>query len=76
MFEKASKLDLNCYDDPEYYNRFVLAVSEAENSIERFLTILKNAVQCLTALTSLGIFYFLICLLACGRNFELLFYVA
>lgn len=60
MFEKASKLDLNCYDDPEYYNRFVLAVSEAENSIERFLTILKNAVQCLTALTSLGIFYLLV----------------
>ncbi len=60
MFEKASVLDLNCYDDPEYYNRFVLAVSEAENSIERFLTTVKNAVQCITALISLGIFYLLV----------------
>lgn len=60
MFEKASVLDLNCYDDPEYYNRFVLAVSEAENSIERFLLTVKNAVQCITALTSLGIFYLLV----------------
>ncbi len=60
MFEKASALDLNCYDDPEYYNQFVLAVSEAENSIERFLLTLKNAVQCITAITSLGVFYLLV----------------
>lgn len=60
MFEKASMLDLNCYDDPEYYNRFVLAVSEAESSVERFLLTVKNAVQCLTSLASLGIFYLLV----------------
>lgn len=60
MFEKASKLDLNCYDDPDYYNEFVLAVSESENSIERFLTTLKNAVQCITAISSMGIFYMLV----------------
>jgi len=60
MFEKASKLDLNCYDNPDYYNEFVLAVSESENSIERFLTTLKNAVQCLTGILSLGVFYLLV----------------
>lgn len=60
MFEKAAKLDLNCYDDPEYYNQFVLAVAEAENSIERFLLTLKNAVQSITALVSLGVFYLLV----------------
>ncbi len=60
MFEKAAKLDLNCYDDPDYYNEFVLAVSQSENSIERFLLTLKNAVQCITALSSLGIFYLLV----------------
>lgn len=60
MFEKASKLDLACYDDVEYYNQFVLAVSEAENSIERFLLTLKNTVQGITALASLGIFYLLV----------------
>lgn len=60
MFEKASQLDLNCYDDPDYYNEFVLAVSESENSIERFLTTVKNAVQCFTALASLGVFYLMV----------------
>lgn len=60
MFEKAARLDLNCYDDPEYYNEFVLAVSQSEQSIERFLLTLKNAVQCITALASLGVFYLLV----------------
>lgn len=60
MFEKAAGLDLNCYDDPEYYNEFVLAVSQSEGAIDRFLLTLKNAVQCITALSSLGIFYLLV----------------
>lgn len=60
MFEKAAQLDLCCYDDADYYNEFVLAVSEAENSIERFLLTLKNTVQSITALASLGIFYLLV----------------
>ena len=36
---------LECYDEPNYYNEFVLAVSEAESSIERFLTLLNSLVQ-------------------------------
>lgn len=60
MFEKASKLDLNCYDDVEYYNEFVLAVSESENSVDRFLATLKSTVESITALASLGVFYLLV----------------
>ncbi len=60
MFEKASKLDLSCYDNPEYYNEFVLAVSESEHSIDRFLDTVKNAVQSITVIASLGIFYLLV----------------
>ncbi len=57
MFEKAAQLDLNCYDDPEYYNEFVLAVSESENSISRFLATIHNATESLTSILSLGLFY-------------------
>ena len=35
MFEKASQIDLSCYDDPDYYNDFVLAVAEAEGPFPR-----------------------------------------
>ncbi|MBR6582070.1 MAG: hypothetical protein IKK80_00495, partial [Treponema sp.] len=37
MFQKASEIDLTCYDNPSYYNDFVLGVSEAEKTIDRFL---------------------------------------
>jgi len=60
MFQKAAGLDLSCYDDPEYYNEFVLAVSQSESSIDRFLESLKKGVECITALSSLGIFYLLV----------------
>ena len=57
MYKKAAQIDLSCYDDPEYYNDFVLAVSEAESSIDRFLTMLNGIMQALTILFTTGIFY-------------------
>ncbi len=57
MYAKAAQIDLNCYDDPEYYNDFVLAVAEAESSIDRFLTMCNLIVQALTVLFTTGIFY-------------------
>ena len=57
MFKKASKIDLYCYDDPAYYNDFVLSVSESENAIDRFLDLLNMAVQALTTLFTTGIFF-------------------
>ncbi|MBR5658764.1 MAG: ABC transporter ATP-binding protein [Lachnospiraceae bacterium] len=57
MFEKASQIDLSCYDDPEYYNDFVLAVAEAEGSIDRFLAMCNMMVQGLTIIFTTGIFY-------------------
>ncbi|MBO4324360.1 MAG: ABC transporter ATP-binding protein [Lachnospiraceae bacterium] len=57
MFQKASELDLNCYDDPDYYNDFVLAVAESESSIDRFLTMCNRIVQALTILFTTGVFY-------------------
>lgn len=57
MFKKASEIDLYCYDDPAYYNDFVLSVSESEAAIDRFLELLNMAVQALTVLFTTGIFY-------------------
>ncbi|MCR4714908.1 MAG: ABC transporter ATP-binding protein/permease [Treponemataceae bacterium] len=57
MFKKASEIDLYCYDDPAYYNDFVLSVSEAETAIDRFLELLNMTVQAVTVLLTTGIFY-------------------
>ncbi len=59
MYAKAAGIDLNCYDDPEYYNDFVLAVAEAESSIDRFLTMCNMIVQGLTIIFTTGVFYLL-----------------
>ncbi|MBR5646639.1 MAG: ABC transporter ATP-binding protein [Treponema sp.] len=57
LFQKASEIDLFCYDDPEYYNDFVLGVSEAEKTIDRFLAMLNMGMQAFTVLFTTGIFY-------------------
>ena len=57
MYQKAAEIDLACYDDPKYYNDFVLAVAEAESSIDRFLSMCNMAVQGLTIIFTTGVFY-------------------
>ena len=59
MYQKAAELDLSCYDDPKYYNDFVLAVAEAESSIDRFLAMCNRIMQALTILFTTGVFYLL-----------------
>ncbi|MBO4627061.1 MAG: ABC transporter ATP-binding protein [Lachnospiraceae bacterium] len=59
MFAKAAEIDLSCYDDPAYYNDFVLAVAEAESSIDRFLSMTNLLVQGITILFTTGVFYLL-----------------
>lgn len=59
MYEKASQIDLSCYDDPKYYNDFVLAVAEAESSIDRFLSMCNMIMQGLTIIFTTGVFYLL-----------------
>lgn len=59
MYEKAAEMDLSCYDNPEYYNEFVLAVAESEASIDRFLTLLNSIVQSITIVVTTGVFFLL-----------------
>ena len=57
LYEKARQLDLACYDNPDYYNEFVLAVSEAERSIDRMLQLIRMLFSGLTLLLCYGIFF-------------------
>ncbi len=57
MYEKAADLDLACYDNPDYYNEFVLAVAESETSIDRFLTLLNSIMQSITIVVTTGVFF-------------------
>lgn len=57
MYEKAKELDLEYYDNPDYYNDFVLSISEAEKSVTRTNRILATFFIALTALITSGIFF-------------------
>jgi ATP-binding cassette subfamily B protein len=57
IYDKVKDLDLECYDNPDYYNNFVLAISESEQSINRAHRILESTVYGLTAFITSGIFF-------------------
>lgn len=59
LYEKAKELDLQCYDDPEYYNELVLAVSEVDNQIDRAFGLVREAVAGITVFVSTGIYFLL-----------------
>ncbi|NLO09464.1 MAG: ABC transporter ATP-binding protein [Clostridiales bacterium] len=57
IYDKVKDIDLECYDNPEYYNNFVLAISEAEQSINRAHKILETTAYGITILITSGIFF-------------------
>jgi ATP-binding cassette subfamily B protein len=57
LYAKVKELDLECYDNPDYYNEFVLSISEAEKSITRTHQILESIFGGLTALVTRGLFF-------------------
>ncbi len=57
LYERASKVDLACYDDPEFYNSQVLALSEVDNQIDKLEGIIINVLSGLTAFISNGIYF-------------------
>ena len=42
LYEKARNVDLSCYDDPDFYNEQVLAISEVDKQIEKVLEFVRN----------------------------------
>ena len=59
LYEKAKGVDLACYDNPDFYNEQVLAISEVDKQIERVLQFVKNVLGGLTVFISTGIFFLL-----------------
>ncbi|MGN0380535.1 MAG: ABC transporter ATP-binding protein [Suilimivivens sp.] len=57
LYEKAKDLDLQCYDNPDYYNELVLAISEADKQIDRCITFLRNVASGVTEFLSVGIYF-------------------
>lgn len=48
IYERAVSQDLADYDDPEYYNDFILATKEADKCIDRFLNITGPGISTVT----------------------------
>lgn len=57
MFKKAKEIDLECYDDPEFYNDYVLSVSEAENQVDRMFGVLWSLFTGITSVALSGAFF-------------------
>ncbi len=56
LFTKAKEIDLACYDDPAFYNDYILAVSEADNQVDRMFNLLSSLFGGLTLLITSGAF--------------------
>lgn len=57
MYKKAREIDLECYDNPEFYNDYVLSVSEAENQVDRMFAVLFSLFTGLTSVILSGAFF-------------------
>ena len=54
LYEKARSVDLACYDDPEFYNSQVLAISEVDKQIDQTMEFIKTILSSLTVLFLTG----------------------
>lgn len=59
FYEKARELDLECYDNPEYYDQLVLVLAEVDNQIDRCVTFLQNTASGIAVFVSTGIYFFM-----------------
>ena len=57
LYEKAKELDLACYDNPEFYNEQVLAISEVDKQIDRGIQFVQNTLSGITVFISTGIYF-------------------
>ncbi len=59
FYEKAKELDLECYDNPEYYNQLVLVLGEVDKQVDRCVTFLQNTASGIAVFISTGIYFFM-----------------
>lgn len=59
LYDKAKEMDLACYDNPEFYNEQVLAISEVDRQIDRGIQFIQNTLSGITVFVSTGIYFFM-----------------
>lgn len=57
MYKKAKEIDLECYDNPDFYNDYVMSVSEAENQVDRMFGLLWGLFTGITSVVLSGAFF-------------------
>ncbi|MDR0948434.1 MAG: hypothetical protein LBM69_02805, partial [Lachnospiraceae bacterium] len=57
LYQKAKEVDLDCYDNQDYYNQFVLALQESDKQIDRLCQILRQITSSVTTFALNGIFF-------------------
>lgn len=60
LYAKAASIDLECYDNPDYYNDLVLSVAESDNTINRFIELITLAIRSIMIFLTTGVFYILV----------------
>lgn len=58
IYEKAHQVDLEKFDNPEYYNDFVLTVEKADMIISRGLRLIYSVAESLGGFITTGVFFF------------------
>lgn len=57
LYKKAGEVDLSCYDDADYYDDFMLSVSEADRAIDRAEQLIRMVFGSVTVLLCYGTFF-------------------
>lgn len=56
LYEKASNIDLECYDDPKFYNDLVWATSEADSRYVQVLESVSEFIGAFSAVIVVGVY--------------------
>ena len=54
LYEKAKSLDLESYDNPEFYNSFILTIESSSDNIQNLLGLIRNYFGNVVALVSVA----------------------
>ena len=57
LYEKARDMDLECYDDPEFYNSQVLAISQIDDQIDRVIKFVIDTLSGLSAFITTAVYF-------------------
>ena len=60
LFKKASQVELACYENPDFYDKYVKAMDEAHNRMLKVMYTLDNLIYRIIALTANSVLLFII----------------